>query len=258
MGVSRRTRQRELKKNMTAVTIVLIFAFIVFSINSVGKFIAEKVIAPIARFTGATEAAFTDTLTTKKLTLFLVSTGAFTRKADTEKIKTATVERGGGGYLFENEGVYSVIYGVYSKIEQAQAQAEALSDSFTPSVITVSLEGISVKITGQKAQLEAVHGALDLINEIAFTLEGASNLQDITAIEEALTTLYKDISLHKTALKGLNSTNESLIAAEEMLSLGEALLNELPKSDQSTYFTALKHAASRYLCEYYAFYNALE
>ena len=47
MGTSQRMKKREMKKNLTALLIIAVFAVIVFSVNSIGKFIAEKVIQPV-------------------------------------------------------------------------------------------------------------------------------------------------------------------------------------------------------------------
>jgi hypothetical protein len=261
MGVSRRTRRRELKKNLFATAIILIFALAVFSINSIGRFIAEKIIVPVAQFAGVTESSVTDTVTTPQLTLYLVSTGSFGKEKNANEAAAATVERGGGGYVFKNESTYNVIFGVYSKSDVAQTEAQQLADAFTPSVITVSLDGIKIKITGQKAQLEAVQGASELLYKIAHTLESTSNLaQDISPqdAEAELNALKTSVSLHKSALKGLNSANESIVSMQEMLSLAEELLEELPSSNQDTFLNELKYSAAKYVCEYYGFYNSLE
>ena len=168
--------------------------------------------------------------------------------------------RGGGGYIFKNESSYSIIFGVYSKSDVAQTEAQQLTDAFTPSVITVSLDGIKIKITGQKAQLDTVQGASELLYKIAHTLESTSNLAQDISLQDAeaeLSALKTNVSLHKSALKGLNSANESIVSMLEMLSIAEELLEELPSSNQSTFLSQLKYSAAKYICEYYGFYNSL-
>lgn len=264
MSVSRRTRQKELKKNIYTVIIIAIFAVLVFSINSVGKFIATKIIQPVANFTGIkNEKISTDTLKTKKLTLYLVSAGEMPTQAEAETLRTFVVEKGGGGYIFNQDGTYNVIFSVFKDKESAEEKGQALTGDFAPSVITVTIEETVIKVTGKSSQLKTIHSCFTLLNDIALTLEDISNqvLTDKSSNLEASKELQKlknSIQEVQAQLEELSSSNTKVLAVSDMLVLSQTLLNQMPTSDDSSFKQKLNYTACAYACEFYKFYCSLE
>lgn len=264
MGVSRRTRQRELKKNVITIMIIAVFAVIVFSINSIGNFIATKVIQPVVNFTGTkTDKILTDTLTTPKLTLYLLCAGEMPDMAEAETLKSFTIEQGGGGYIFNRDDVYYVIHSVFKDKSQAENKGQQLLDKFTPSVITLTLEETVIKVTGKSSQMKAVHSCFLKLNNIALTLQNLNEqvetgkISNLEALKE-LQKLKNQIEQSGTELKSLNSSNTKVLAVIDMLVLSETLLNQLPSNDAADFKQKLNFVTCAYVCEFYKFYCSLE
>ncbi len=264
MGVSRRTRQKELKKNVYTIIIIAIFAILVFSINSIGKFIATKIIAPVANFTGIkNEKVSTDTLKTEKLTLYLLSAGEMPTLAEAETLKTFVSEKGGGGYIFSKDGTFNVIFSVFKDKESAEKKGQEIASDFAPSVITVTIEETVIKVTGKSSQLNTIHSCFALLNDIAVSLENVSN-QTVTG---AISTLEASKELQKLKnrileaqdqLKELDSANTKVLAVQDMLVLSQTLLNQLPSNSDTAFKQKLNYTACAYVCEFYKFYCSLE
>lgn len=264
MGVSRRTRQRELKKNICAIAIIAIFAVLVFSINSIGNFIATKIIQPVVNFTGIkSEKITTDTLKTDKLTLYLVSAGEMPTQAEAETLKTMVAEKGGGGYIFSEDGVYNVIFSVFTDKESAEKKGQELASDFAPSVITVTIEETVIKVTGNSSQMKTIHSCFTILNDVALTLEKVSNqvtsgkISNLEASKE-MQKLKNSIEEAQKELEELSSSNTKVLAVSDMLVLSQTLLNQLPSSDDSAFSQKLNYTACAYACEFYKFYCSLE
>ncbi|MBE7092046.1 MAG: hypothetical protein E7365_02570 [Clostridiales bacterium] len=264
MGVSRRTKQKELKKNFFAIAIIAIFAIVVFSINSIGNFIATKIIQPVINLTETrNEKVVTNTLKTEKLTLYLLCAGEMPTEAEAETLKTFVCEKGGGGYVFQQDNSYYIIHSVYKDKTKAEAKGQELSGEFSPLVITLNLEETVIKVTGKDTQLKTVYSCFSVLNDVALTLENTCNQINNGEISnlEAMKNLQKlknSISDGQQNLKELNSSNTKVLAISDMLVLSQTLLNQMPASDDATFKQRLNYTACAYVCEFYKFYCSLE
>ena len=264
MGVSKRTRQREVKKNLLAFLIVIIFACVIFSINSIGNFIALKVIAPVVNLTAKkNENPLTDTVKTEKLNLYLVSAGEMPDLAEAETLKTIVAEKGGGGYVFNQDGAFFVIHSVFTDKTIAEETGKKLTADFTPSVIKITIDETTIRITGKSEQLKTVHSCFTHLNQCATILEQLA--RDINNNKTTPLEALKEIQKLKNAtlnlqnkLKEINSSNVKVLALSDMLVLAETLLNELPTSDDITFKQKLNYIACAYACRLYEFYSSLE
>ncbi len=264
MGVSKRTRQRELKKNFFAFFIIIVFACIVFSINSIGNFIAVNVIAPVIDLTKEkNEKAFTDTIKTEKLVMYLVCAGEMPDLAEAETLKTMVSEKGGGGYIFNQDGEYSVIHSVFLDKAVAEEEGKKLSSDFAPSVIKIAIDETVINVTGKEKQLETLHSCFTAINQCSISLTELSlklnnaQISPLEALKETQKLKNTIVDLQKD-LKEINSSNVKVLALSDMLALSQTLLNELPASDDSTFNQKLTYTACAYSCKLYEFYSSLE
>ena len=264
MGVSKRTRQREAKKNLLAFSVLIIFACIIFSINSIGKFIALNVIAPVVNLSAKNgENPLTDTVKTKKLTLYLVSAGEMPDLAEAETLKTLVQEKGGGGYVFNQGNEYSVIYSVFSDKALAEESGQKLASDFSPSVIKITVDETTIRITGKSEQLTTIHSCFTYLNQCASNLEQLTrdiNDKKITPLEalKEIQKLKNTVSDLQEQLKEINSSNVKVLALSDMLVLAETLLNELPTSNDNAFNQKLNYTACAYACRLYEFYCSLE
>ena len=264
MGVSRRTRQRELKKNLLAFLIVIIFACVIFSINSIGNFIALNVIAPVVNLSAKkSETPLSDTVKTQKLVMYLVSAGEMPDLAEAETLKTLVSEKGGGGYVFQQDNEYSVIHSVFSDNSLAEEMGKKLTSDFTPSVIKITIDETTIRITGKSEQLKTVHSCFTHLNQCATILEQLA--RDINDNKTTPLEALKEIQKLKNAtlnlqnkLKEINSSNVKVLALSDMLVLAETLLNELPTSNDNAFNQKLNYTACAYACRLYDFYSSLE
>ena len=135
MGMSRRAKKREMQKNIIAVIIVAVFALAVFSINSVGKFIAEKVISPVMNL-GKSENASTDRLSSDGLTFYCVSVLCCDSAKDAEENKSGVTENGGSGYVFVSDGGFYVLYSCFENKDAAQKQCDELKEKYPEAAVT--------------------------------------------------------------------------------------------------------------------------
>ncbi len=264
MGVSKRTRQREAKKNLFAISIILIFAIIIFSINSIGNFIALNVIAPVVDLTAKNQdSPLTDTVKTKKLELFLLSAGEMPDLAEAETLKTLVQEKGGAGYVFSQGNEYSIIYAVYTDKALAEEAGTKISADFSPSVIKITVDETTIRITGKSEHLTIIHSCFTALNHCALTLEQLAR----TVNDNTTTTLVasKDVQKIKNDfvqlqqdLKSINSSNVKVLALSDMLVLSQTLLGELPTSSDGSFKQKLNYISCAYACKLYEFYSSLE
>lgn len=259
MGVSKRTRQKEMKKNLIAVAIILAFAVTVFSINSIGRFIADKIIRPVAEFSGVkTENASTQTVKTKKLEAYLVSFNEYSSLDEANSHRTEAKEQGASGYVFEMDGKFNIIHSIHTE----KASAEELAENFS-SVLTLTLDELSIKITGTKKQVETVTDCFNIMTENALSLTDLTKKLEkgeITALQVSskINAMKKELENKLESLNTLNSNNVTVKALTDMLSISKTLLSEMPTSDSSEFSQKLKYVACAYTCEYFKFYGELE
>ncbi|MBR2861663.1 MAG: hypothetical protein IKB86_07495 [Clostridia bacterium] len=265
MGTSRRTKQREMKKNLLAAGIVLVFAVAVFSINSVGKFMAQRVIDPLMNI-GAKqeEKVSTETVSCKKTEMFLVSAGLFEEKAEAEAAIKNVSSAGGGGYCLKTDSGYHVMHSCYKDKASAEASVQRLQGTFKDAaVVTLKVDKISLKITGTSAQTETVKGCIDFLSAATETLAEVS----AKVAEEELTSLKASGELQKLAsrqaeseraLRELESSNTFIVAMQDMMALCSTLFAELPQSSDAEFNRKLNYVSCAFACEYVKFCSDLE
>lgn len=261
MGVSKRTRQKELKKNLLAVIIIVIFAFTIFSINSIGKFVAEKIIKPVADFSGIkSETVSTATAKTKKLEIYLVSAAESDSLEEAQKTSEDIKEQGGSGYVFEMDKKFNVLYTVKTDKDSAKAVAETLSSG---TVMTLTLDELSIKITGTKKQTDTISGCFNLMTEnsknlITYLKQLESG--EITPLQASakMNDMENKLNDNLQLLNQLNSSNATVKALTDMLNISLTLLEEMPSADSTIFLQKFKYTSCAYVCEYFKFYGELE
>lgn len=253
MGVSKRTRQKEMRKNAVAVLILIAFTLTIFSVNSIGKFIAEKIIKPVADFSGIkTENQSIADIKTDPLELYAVLSASF------DNIEEAQT-KSEGKYIFKIDGKFNVLHSIKTKKEDAQETAS----SFDGAIITLKLDGIKVKITGTKTQTDLISSCFKLLTESAKTLPiTEENLQQGTIsplqAEAKISSLKTDFSQKITAIKALESSNTTVTALCDMLNLTYTLLNNMPSSNSADFIDKLKYTSCACVCEYFNFLSEFE
>ena len=253
MGVSKRTRQKEMRKNAVAVAIVLIFALTVFSVNSIGKFIAEKVIKPVADFSGiSTESFSTATIKTDKLELFAVSIASFDTFEDAQKEFS-------GNYIFKLDDKFNVLHSVKTSKEEAKKTLNETDGA----IITLNLDEVSIKITGTKSQTNLISSCFDTVTKNAKILaecEEKLHNGELSPLqtEAKLKTARSEISAKITSLTELNSKNVTVTALTDILNLLSSLLEDIPSSTDEKFLEKLRYSSCAYVCEYFNFLSELE
>lgn len=250
MGVSKRTRQREMKKNAIAALIIVVFAITVFSINSIGKFIAEKVISPISSYSSEkSESVSADTVKTEKNELYALCEGSYSTFEEAQK-------NAEGKYIFNVDDKFNVLSSIHTKKEDV----EDLLSSSENAIITLTLDGISIKITGTQEQKDKVSSAVALMSESAKllpTLEEKLLSGKMSALQviSKINTLKADFLASFEELKSLNSENQTVTVLNDMLTLSTVLLDKI---DENNLPNTLKYVACAYACEYFCFLDNLE
>ena len=145
---SRRFKAREAKKNLVAILIVVIFAAIVFSINSIGKFIAQNVISPLAQ--AGDKKTQTASFSLDALEMFALGLPL--------ENKEKVLSLGGAGFEFDQSALYSCYL--------EKSTAEALAQKHTLTVIPLNADKLSVRLTGQEAQITPIKNAMNLYDEL--------------------------------------------------------------------------------------------
>lgn len=179
---SRLRRQRMnsgTKKNLAAAAIVIVFAIIVFSIGAIGDFLARNIFVPLfgdaqvddsspsASTTPNGPVKLTESVQLSDLSMYMVQMDAFSEKDDAEASAQSVKERGGAGYVIQDE-YYRVFAAAYNTQEQAQSVCEQLikQDEKEAKVYPVSSGSVVFKITATRDQIDTVSEAFAYFPEI--------------------------------------------------------------------------------------------
>lgn len=179
---SRLRRQRMnsgTKKNLAAAAIVIVFAIIVFSIGAIGDFLARNIFVPLfgdaqvddsspsASTTPNGPVKLTESVQLSDLSMYMVQMDAFSEKDDAEASAQSTKERGGAGYVIQDE-YYRVFAAAYNTQEQAQSVCEQLikQDEKDAKVYPVTSGSVVFKITATRDQIDTVSEAFAYFPEI--------------------------------------------------------------------------------------------
>lgn len=265
MGTSQRMKKREMKKNLTALLIIAVFAVIVFSVNSIGKFIAEKVIQPVMSIgTAKDERIVTNTVKIEALEIYGVGAGQFEDAASAAETVKKIQDGGGAGYVLETAEGFTVLASCYTDEEWAESVKEKLSSSFdTVGVFPLKGDELSIKITGTQAQAEMIGQAFDSLRTTVKEMvdlcvetdkSDVTRLQACTQIQLCRTDTAKQLE----QLKTLESGNRVVTVLEEMLTCTATALDEMPESSDDAFAQKLKYASASLAGEYLNFYTSLE
>ena len=263
MGTSQRMKKREMKKNLTALLIIAVFAVIVFSVNSIGKFIAEKVIQPVMNLNVAKdERIVTNTVKIEALEIYGVGAGQFQDAASAEE--TVKKMKDGAGYVLETADGFTVLASCYTDKEWAESVKEKLSSSFDQvSVFPLKGDELSVKITGTKAQAELIAQAFSSLRTTVKEMVDLcveADKGDVTRLQACtqIQLCRNDTAKQLEQLKALESGNRVVTVLEEMFTCVNTALGEMPESSDDAFAQKLKHASASLVGEYINFYTSLE
>lgn len=262
MGMSRRAKKREMQKNIIAVIIVAVFALAVFSINSIGKFIAQKVISPVMSL-GKSESASTDRLSADGLTFYAVSVLCCDSAKDAEDNKAGVTENGGSGYVFVFDGGFYVLYSCLENKDAAQKQCDELKEKYPEAAVTeIKLPSLEIKVTGNSEQISAIKDVFSSLSAAAKTMLSAAGGFESGALTKLqvcgnISKVSADTAAAKAKLDTVESKNSTVIALKDACLCLEALLKEAPESSDSAFLQKLRYVSSAFVCEYVVFCTEL-
>jgi len=248
--MTRKSRKREMKKNIATVLIIALFAVAVFGINAIGRFIAEKVIQPIASL-GKSDvvASGSGKIITNGISLY----GAGTENISNSAAK-AIKENGGGAYELEYGSLHILLYGIYGDKSVAEEAARLIGGN----VYNFDIEKISVRVTGTGEQIEAVENAFKLFADSTAALKDIcggiySSAMSKIACVSRLKALAAEFEKEADTLLLLNSDNETVARLTDMCGYASTLFELTPSLDDSAFNEKATYVATAYICEYLRF-----
>lgn len=145
---------------------------------------------------------------------FALQLGVFSDLQSARALAESFRSRGAAGYIWEEEN-YRVLAAAYESRENALAVQQNLADrhGVDAYLYTLSRSQLTLKLTGQKAQLDALSDACGLCVQLADALAALSQSLDAgaTGREEALEALASQ----QATLRSLNARLSALFAREE-------------------------------------------
>ena len=206
--ISRRTRRRELKKDLIALALIIAFALAAFGINSIGSFMAEKVIAPVMEFWGKNEKTGSyEEITAEGIEVYLSSMGSYEQRSEAESAYPQC-------YIIAADGVFHAIDGAYTSHDIASEKAKA-------GVITLKSQGAGVKLSGTPEQCRIIKDSLALFPEAIKIFTSAE--MNFTLKKTRLSLLADKAESSFNELSAIKSDNETLRRLTELSSLCRAL-----------------------------------
>lgn len=261
-----RKAKKEMQKNIAAVLIVVIFGVLVFSINAVGKFVAEKVIQPVMAHTSTEkdEKTITQTIKSDPVTVYALCAGNCKESAEAEELSKKIKEAGGAGVVYEDSSGFCSILACYSNKEWAQSVMEKNKNSFENlSVKELKGDEVSIKITATSSQCKVISESFDLIRTVvmqATELCIDTDKGDTTRLQACakLKALQSQVNDQIDGLKKLDSKNDVIKCLKEMLTVIDTSLSSLPESSDDSFLQKLKECSAELTTEYISFYASLE
>ncbi len=252
-------KSREMKKNIAALAIVAVFALLVFSINSIGKFIAEKVISPVVKLgTSDDGSVSTQKVSGSAWEVYGVALPA-SSQSEAATLADSVKSNNGGGYIFSSDDGVFVIFACLGDKSKAQSMASGMNGA---SMLTFRLDALSLKVTGSETKISSVKNAFALLQKaVQNTVKLTDGVQDgektylqcctgLQALRKELESCYNDI-------EALNSDNPVVKALKDMYSCALTLWDEMPKSSDSTFLKKMRYTSSAFVCEYMNFCSDL-
>ena len=268
MSLSRRMR-RERRKDLAAVALILIFAFLVISGSAVGNFMAEKVIAPLMAMAEKNdgrakenEGTVTVTISPAVPSVFAVSVGTFpsAKVAEaTEKLKVLN----GGAYPLTDDAGTALLFGCFASSSSAEKTAQSLTGTFPETVIrTLSADVPAVRLTGSPAQTKLIADGFsllaDTVSELLACADGLCE-GDLTRLQASVKLKEKEAALNETliSLRELATTHATVRALREAVLCLKTLLEDLPESTDDGFIRLLRYTSAAAAREYVDFLTKL-
>lgn len=240
---SRRFKARENKKNAIAVLIVVVFAAVVFSINSIGRFIAQNVISPLAQ--AGDKKTQTVSFSLDALEVYALGLPIENK----EKVLTL----GGAGFELNETALYSC----YAD----KSTAETLADKHTLTLIPLYADKLSVRLTGQQTEIEPIKNAMNLLRSCLLEILDVSahlELADATRtqVKAKIELNLKDLN---TALEEIKKTQNSTVKQLTMtLQCYITALNEAQSAQSEQFLPCIKTLACTLCREYLSFASTID
>lgn len=240
---SKRVRIREARKNAIAIFIVIAFAATVFSINSVGKFIAQKVLSPIAKVG-----------TSKTQTVsFSLNEAHFFAVGESLDKRDKVIAAGGAGFEF-NE---NVLFSCYTSNEQASLVAQKHSLLVLP----LSADKLSIKLTGASEQILPIKDGINLLQSaLNETIEASALLEqaDITRTQAKAKAELNLNNLNKALSDIKESQNETISQLKLSLQCYITAFSSLADTQSNDFLTSYKTLCCTLTREYLSFASAID
>ena len=197
---------------------------------------------------------------------FALQLGAFSEKSGADALAKSFISRGAAGYVHQQEG-YRVLAAAYHTREEAAAVQNRLSDQHGVDVYIYPLarSTVTLRLTGRKAQLDALSDAWDMLLQLSSTLAHLSQSLDEGSMETE--EIMQALSSQKETVQALQSRMLSLFPKEEhtavtalsglMNSLHTHLSGTLAAENATRLGSRIKYCQLFVLCETERYVNSL-
>ena len=247
----KRVQRVEAKKNLAVILVIVAFAVFVFSVNAIGKFVAEKVMAPVmgsltvvATNTPAPNATpdtskLTQTINVPAFSLFTIQLGAYSTE-DAAKTEAANVKaQGGAGYVAKGDYFRVLASGYNTKADADNVQAQLKDANKDSQVFELKCDELVFKITATKAQIDTINNAFTkypLLCSQFVDYSASFDKGDISQIEfrTKIKTMLSDIQKIKTDLTNMGSSNKALLALIDIYAQAETSMEDISTDNQSS------------------------
>lgn len=253
MDRQRKTRRTEMKKNIAVVVVIVVFGVFVFSVNAVGKFMAEKVVAPVLNFvivhptqtpepgTTPDTTKVSQTIKVPAFQLFAIQMGAYSDSKNAETQKASLQAAGGGGYIVKADYYRVLASGYLTEEEAQQVQEQLKAQGQTCSVYTLQCDELAFKITATKEQIEIIDDAFQTYPQLCTELIEACLAFDRsekteTELKTEMKGILDDIKAQKKALEDMGGSGENkpLAALTDIYARAETSLEEICGQDANS------------------------
>ena len=240
---SRRFKAREAKKNAVAILIVVAFAAVVFSVNSIGRFIAQKLISPLAQ--AGTSKTQTVSFNIEETTIYALGL-ALDKKEDVASLDGATVE------LNEN-----VLFSCYIE----KPEAEQLAQKHSLLVIPLYADKLSVRLTGNSEQIDSIKNGMNLLRSVLLDALEVSASLDRADVTRTQAKAKAQISLKnlQDALNNIpSSENETVKQLKLTLECYVTAFSTLEDTQSDSFLKSFKILSCELAREYLSFASAID
>ena len=240
---SRRFKAREAKKNAVAILIVIAFAAVVFSVNSIGKFIAQKLISPLAQ-AGSSK--------TQTVSFNIEETTVYALGLSQDKKEDVLAQGGAGAELNEN-----VLFSCY---ENKQV-AEQIAQKHSLLVIPLYADKLSVRLTGAQEQTDAIKNGMNLLRSCLLdTLKTSAELElaDVTRTQAKAKAEINLKNLQEALNNIPSSENETVKQLKLTLQCYVTALSSLEDTQSDGFLKSFKVLSCTLCREYLSFASAID